>query len=146
MKRTQTFSLMVRPEWLNGYGGLHGAEYVKICDELAGVTADGYCPISFVTGTICGFQFIRPAHVRDILRATGKVLFAKGRQIGIEIKLYVRPRLQTEEMLCAKGYFVMVPMDQEQQVPAYWPEDEAEVRLATQMKQTLSFFQTDVEA
>lgn len=125
MNLAREFTLMVRPEWLNTNDHLHGAQYVQICDELAGVTADWYYPTHFVTGTIHDFRYLVPAKARDILRVTGRVLYAHGRVVAVETLMYLRRRYEREEVLCASGYFLMVAMQAPGEhivVPDYWPE------------------------
>ncbi len=102
------FKMMARPEWMNGFGTMHGAEYVKILDELAGVTADAHEPIPFVTGTMHYFRLLVPVYARDVLRAVGTVLYTTRHSVVVETSLYVRRRLTNEEQLAAHGYFTMV--------------------------------------
>lgn len=120
------FKMMARPEWMNGYGTMHGAEYVKILDELAGVTADAHEPVPFVTGTVHHFRLLVPVHARDVLRAVGTVLYTTRHSVIVETSLYVRRRLTNQEMLAAHGYFTMVSKgDDGRPVPvaAYFHDD-----------------------
>lgn len=129
MKRQRTFNMMARPEWMNGFGSMHGSEYIKIMDELAGVTADWYDPKPYVTAGIHDVRIIEPVFARDVLRGEGLVVLTKRHAVVVKTQLYVRHRLGLEEKLAAQGIYVMVPRKDaamSREVEPFIPETEEE--------------------
>lgn len=121
MNKTTTFQMMVREEWMNRFGSLHGGEYAKFMDELAGVTADRYAPLTFVTGTIHHLRYLNPVYAGDVLKGVGEVVLTGHHSILIEVRLFVIHRLTQEEKPAAHAFFTMVQKERGANAPMVPP-------------------------
>lgn len=99
---------MVFPGDANHHGTLFGGMALAHMDKVAFLAASRHGRAPFVTASSEKLDFAAPAHVGEMIEATGEVVEVGRRSLMVEVTLHAEVPTSGERRLCTRGRFAMV--------------------------------------
>ena len=116
---SQTYLLM--PAHINGFGNLFGGQLLMWIDMLAGAVALRHTDRKVVTVAIDHLEFLRTAHVSDVVTLEGRVTWTGRTSMEVRIDSY-KENKGGKRSLINTAYLVMVAVDDETEKPIPVPK------------------------
>jgi uncharacterized protein (TIGR00369 family) len=103
---------MVFPNQTNHYGTLFGGDALRLMDMAAFVTASRHARRPVVTASSERIDFHVPVRQGQLAEVVGRVVRTGRTSLTVEVELWAEDLLTGKRVLCTKGSFVLVAVDE----------------------------------
>jgi acyl-CoA hydrolase len=115
----------------NSAGFVHGGVVMRMCDEVAGISAIRHCGSRVVTAGMDRMTFVEPVHVGELLRCSASVNAVWRTSMEVGVRVEAEDAVTAEVRHTSTAYLTMVAVDANGQpipVPPLRPETPPEER------------------
>jgi acyl-CoA hydrolase len=115
----------------NSAGFVHGGTVLRMCDEVAGLSAIKHCGMRAVTAGLDRMTFLEPVHIGELLKVSATVNAAWNTSMEVGVRVEAENPLTGDKRHTSSAYLAMVALDDEgkpTRVPPLIPETPEEKR------------------
>jgi len=122
----------VFPQDSNSYGTLFGGRLLSLMDKAAGIVSSKFAHREFVTISIDGLKFRRPATQGDLIEIKAKIVYTSTHTAGCHVIAQRMGKVDWEYDIICSGFFFMVAIDAAMRpipIPSFEPTNTEERNL-----------------